>query len=176
MTGMRRGELAGLRWGDVDFDSATVTVRQTVTLAAGEIVFGEPKTARGRRTIDIDAETVTALREHRKCQLEHRMLLGAGWANHDLVFCSPVGQPWKPDSISQAFDRQVTASGLPRVKLHALRHGHATHLLAAGVNPRIVSERLGHASVGFTLDVYAHALPGQQADAAAAVAALVAGS
>jgi integrase len=86
---------------------------------------------------------------------------------------APDGAPWNPDSVGRAFARAVARTELPRVRLHDLRHTHATHLLAAGTNVKIVSERLGHATVGFTLDVYGHVMPGQQADAAAAVAALV---
>ena len=103
------------------------------------------------------------------------MLMGAGYSDGGLVFAQPDGQPWNPDRVSSAFDRAVSKAALPRIRLHALRHTHATHLLATGTNVRIVSERLGHASVAFTLDVYAHALPGQQASAAAATAALVDG-
>ena len=101
--------------------------------------------------------------------------MGAGYDDSDVVFAMPDGRPWNPDSISQAIARLVAASPLPRIRLHDLRHTHATHLLAAGVNPKIVSERLGHTSVAFTLDTYGHVLPGQQADAAAAVAALLDG-
>lgn len=99
--------------------------------------------------------------------------MGAGYDDQDAVFAMPDGQPWNPETISQAFDRLVRASELPRIRLHDLRHTHASHLLAAGVNVKVASERLGHASVAFTLDTYGHVLPGQQADAAAAAAALV---
>lgn len=126
--------------------------------------------------LDLDAATVTALRQHRKVQLEQRMLVGSGYDDRGLVFARPEGAPWNPDSIGQAFQRAVDRSELPRITLHGLRHSHATHLMAAGVNPKVVSERLGHASVSFTLDVYGHVMPGQQADAAAAVAALVDGA
>jgi len=101
------------------------------------------------------------------------MLMGAGYDDQDVLFAMPDGRPWNPEIISQAFVRLVEASGLPRVRLHDLRHTHASHLLAAGVNAKVVSERLGHASVSFTLDTYGHVMPGQQADAAAAAAALV---
>ena len=102
-----------------------------------------------------------------------RLLVAPGWRDDDLVFCSPDGGPWHPDSISTAFARRISRVEVCRIRLHDLRHTHATHLLAAGVNVKVVSERLGHASVAFTLDVYAHVLPGQQAEAAAAAAALV---
>lgn len=173
LTGLRRGEVAGLRWGDINLDRATLTVRHTIGQVGRRVVQGEPKTARGRRTVALDPVTVDVLRGHRRTQAEQRLLIGAGWHDHDLVFASPTGEPWAPDSISQAFDRAVARSGLPALHFHGLRHPHASHLLATGVNVKIVSERLGHASVSFTLDVYGHTMPGQQAGAAAAVATLV---
>ena len=173
MTGLRRAELCGLRWADVDLDGGVLRVRQTITTVDHVPTVGETKTTRSRRTLDIDPQTVTTLRAHRTSQLEERMMMGAGWTDHGLVFAMVDGQPWNPDVITRAFDRLVRASDLPRLRLHDLRHTHATHLLAAGVNVKVVSERLGHASVAFTLDVYGHVLPGQQADAALAVATMV---
>jgi integrase len=173
MTGLRRGELCGLRWADVDLDGATLVVRRTITTVNHELVEGDVKTARSRRSVDIDAATVAVVRAHRTRQLEQRLLVGRGYRDHDLVFASASGEPWNPDSIGQAFGRAVERIDVPRIRLHDLRHTHATHLLAAGVNARIVSERLGHSTVAFTLGVYGHVMPGQQADAAAAVAALV---
>ncbi len=117
--------------------------------------------------------TISALRSHRASQHRARLRAGADWHDTGLVFTMPDGRAWHPDAISRAFARLVQRSALPRIGLHDLRHTHATHLLAAGTNIRVTSERLGHASVAFTLDVYGHVLPGQQADAAAAVAALV---
>ncbi len=175
MTGLRRAELCGLRWADVDLDAGTLTVRQTITTVDHVPTVGDPKTAKSRRTLDLDAETVARLRAHRTAQLEQRMLIGAGWTDHGLVFAMPDGSPWNPDVITQRFALLVKASELPRIRLHDLRHTHASHLLAAGVNVKVVSERLGHSSVAFTLDVYAHVMPGQQAAAAAAVAAIVDG-
>jgi integrase len=167
----RRAELCGLRW--VDVDDTRVMMRQTATLVDGEVVVGEPTTNRSRRTIGLDAATATVLRAHHRSQAETRLLVGTGWHDHGLVFCGPAGEPLNGLSVSQRFDRAVRRSGLPRVRFHDLRHGHTAHLLAAGVNPKVVSERLGHAPVAFTLDAYGHVLPGQQADAAAGIAALV---
>lgn len=175
MTGLRRAELCGLRWSDVDLDAGTLVVRQTITTVDHVPTVGAPKTARSRRTLDLDAGTVARLRAHRTAQLEQRMLMGAGWTDHGLVFAMPDGSPWNPDVITRRFSLLVEKAGLPRIRFHDLRHTHASHLLAAGVNVKVVSERLGHASVAFTLDVYAHVMPGQQADAAAAVAAMVDG-
>ena len=143
---------------------------RTITAVRGEVVEGDVKTPRSRRSIDLDPTTVAALKAH---QLEQRMLMGAGYTDRYLVFGMPDGAPWNPDVVGRAFTREVERTDLPRIRLHDLRHTHATHLLAAGVNMKLVSERLGHATVGFTLDVYGHVMPGQQADAAAAVAALV---
>ena len=175
MTGLRRGELCGLRWTDVDLDAGRLVVRRTITTVDHEPVEGDVKTARSRRGVDLDPETVAILRQHQARQLEERILVGAGYVDRDLVFAAPDGSPWNPDSIGRAFARAVARTDLSRIRLHDLRHSHATHLLAAGQNPKLVSDRLGHATVGFTLDTYGHVIPGQQADAAAAVAALVDG-
>jgi integrase len=133
-----------------------------------------PKTRRSRRTVDLDAVTVAALRAHRRTQRELRLLVGPGWQEHGLVFCAPDGTPANLDAIGRAFTRFVERLDVPRIRFHDLRHTHATHLLAAGENPRLVAERLGHASVAFTLDTYGHVQPGQQA-AAAAVSRLIDG-
>jgi len=173
-TGLRRGEVCGLRWEDLDLDRAVVRVRRTMLVSGNGVVIGQPKTRRSRRTIDLDAGTAAMLRAHRTEQVQQRLLVGAGYSDQGLVFAMPDGQPWQPGAVSRAFDRRVRAMReLPRIRLHDLRHSHASHLLAAGVNVKVVSERLGHSSVGFTLDVYAHVMPGQGADAAAAAAALV---
>lgn len=173
MTGLRRAELCGLRLQDAELDRARLVVRQSITTVDHQPVLGDVKTARSRRVIDIDAMTVSVLRAQRAHQFEERLRAGPAWLDSGLLFTMPDGRGWHPDVISRAFARLVARSGLPRIRLHDLRHTHATHLLTAGTNARVTSERLGHASVAFTLDVYGHVLPGQQADAAAAVAALV---
>ena len=173
MTGLRRAELCGLRWQDIELDKARLVVRQSITTVDHHTVIGDVKTVRSRRVIDLDANTVSVLRAQRTNQLHERLRAGPTWNDSGLVFTMADGQGWHPDVISRAFTRLVEKSGLPRIRLHDLRHTHATHLLAASTNVRVASERLGHASVAFTLDVYGHVLPGQQADAAAAVAALV---
>ncbi len=177
LTGMRRGELCGLGWQSVDLEAQMVTVSRAAVVNGHAVGLGPVKTARARRRIDIDDETCDVLRRHRVAQLEKRLLMGIGWrSTEDLVFTQGDGAPWHPQAVTRAFARLVAKTELPAISLHGLRHSHATHLLAAGVNPRVVSERLGHSSVGFTLEQYAHVLPGQQAAAAAAAAALVAGN
>jgi integrase len=175
LTGLRRGELCGLRWAAVDLDAGRLTVNRTLLAVHGRLVESEPKTARSRRVVDLDPATAATIRDHRRRQREERLEMGVGYQDDGYVFARPDGRPWNPEYVSRVFDRLVAASGLARIRLHDLRHTHTTHLLAAGVNVRIVSERLGHASVAFTLDVYGHVLPGQQASAAAAVAGLVDG-
>ena len=148
MAGLRRGELLGLRWGDVDLDAGRLSVRRQATSVGGVVALGEVKTDRGRRSVDLDAETVATLRAHRQRQREHRLVMGAGWRDHGLVFAAADGSLLHPDKVSKSFNRLVRSAGVPRIRFHDLRHSHATHLIAAGVHPKIVSERLGHASGG----------------------------
>jgi len=173
MTGLRRSEAVGLRWSDVQLDRQRLTVNQAATVVNGDEVVDVPKTRRSRRVIDLDAETVALLQRHRSQQRELFLRLGATATASNRVFTNEIGDPIRPGSIGQAFGRLVESAGVPRIRLHDLRHTHASHLLMAGVNVKVVSERLGHASVSFTLDTYAHVMPGQQAEAAAAAAALL---
>jgi integrase len=173
LTGMRRGELVGLRWSDVDFARRRLTVNQAVTVVDHVEVASVPKTRRSRRVLDLDAVTVATLQQHRSQQRERYLRIGVTATASDRVFTTDIGEPLQPNSVGQAFRRLTIDSGVPVIRLHDLRHTHASHLLMAGVNVKVVSERLGHASVGFTLDTYAHVMPGQQAAAAAVAAALL---
>jgi integrase len=173
MTGLRRGEVVGLRWADVQLDKHRLTVNQAATVVDGDEVVDIPKSRRSRRVIDLDPDTTALLQRHRTRQRELYLRLGASALASDRVFTNDIGEPIRPDSIGQAFSRLVASAGVPKIRLHDLRHTHASHLLLVGVNVKVVSERLGHASVSFTLDTYAHVMPGQQAEAAAAAAALL---
>lgn len=175
MTGMRRGEVLGLRWGDVDLDAARIHVRQALVSVAYELVMSTPKNHRAR-VIDLDAGTVDQLRQHQKRQALGRAEWGADYDDHDLVFCKENGEPLHPQTYSQAFERLVAGSSLPRIRLHDLRHTHATIALSAGIPPKVISERLGHESPAFTLKQYAHVIPGMQAEAAQQIAGLVSGA
>lgn len=172
-TGLRRGELLGLRWADLDLDAGRAAIRQTIVSVDYRIEFSTPKTARGRRVVALDEGTVGALRGHRKTQAEQRIAFGGHYEDQGLIFARPDGSPIHPQVFSDRFDRLIEATGLPRIRFHDLRHTHATLALAAGVHPKVVSERLGHSTVAFTLDVYSHVIPGMQEDAAQKVAALV---
>jgi integrase len=166
-TGMRRGEVLGLRWRDVDFDDRSLSVTQTITTVKNQIVGGEPKTPTSRRNIALDAHTIAGLIEHRRRQAEQRQEAGAAWAvGHDLAFPDETGRPLHPDRLRTAFERVVRRSDLPAIRFHDLRHSYATLALKAGVHPKVVSERLGHATIAITLDLYAHVTPGIDADAA----------
>jgi integrase len=167
-TGMRRGELLGLRWSDVNLDASSITVRQNLVLVDHKRVYSEPKSAAGRRTISIDVETVAVLRAHRARQAAERLAWGAAWTDTGLLFGLEDGNPLHPETVTKCFDRLRRAGGLPATSFHGLRHSHATALLRAGVPIRVVSQRLGHASVAVTLGIYAHVLPGDDEAAASA--------
>jgi integrase len=167
---MRRGEVLGLPWRDVDLGQPRVSVTQTLV---GERRLSSPKTEKGRRSVALDSGTVEGLRAHRARQLEERLAFGPDYENSGLVFCREDGAALSPNAFSQTFDRLVKAAGLPRIRFHDLRHTHATLALQAGVHPNVVSERLGHSTVSITLDIYSHAIPVLQESAAELVAALV---
>ena len=172
-TGMRRGELLGLRWRDIDLDGAAFSVQQTYVRGAEGLAYGAPKTAKGRRRITLDAQTVGILRAHKRAQASLRIRAGSIWKDNDLVFAREDGSPIDPDVVSTQFDRLSAGAGLPRIRLHDIRHTHATLLLLAGVHPKVVSERLGHSSITITLDTYSHVLPGLQEDAVDRLADLI---
>ena len=173
-TGMRRGEVAGLRWRNVDLDAARLTVNQQIVSVEYELIEDDLKTASSRRTIDLDEQTVAMLRRHRRQQLEERMASGQR-GDDGFVFAKPDASPVHPDLISQTFQRFMAQSDLPKIRLHDLRHTHATILLQQNVHPKVVSERLGHSSIAFTMTVYQHVMPGMQAEAAATFGAAVFG-
>jgi len=165
-TGVRRGELLGLRWSDIDLKGSTLTVNQSIERIKGKYQFKAPKTKTSRRTVSLPAVTVDALRDHYKVHLEDRMKLGLGRDPRALVFCRPDGQPMDPDALSKSFCQLVAAANVTPITLHGLRHTHISHLLMDGIHVKVVSERAGHANVNITLGVYAAYIPNMQADAA----------
>jgi integrase len=143
---MRRGEALGLQWGEVRLDAGGLDIRRTLGSVANNLVVGEPKTDKGRRTVSLDPPTVQVLREHRAEQLRIRLSMGSAFVDGDWVFCQPDGSPLHPTRFQRVFHRRTLAAGLPKIRLHDLRHTWATLALCAGVNPKIVQERIGHAS------------------------------
>ncbi len=172
-TGMRRGEVVGLRWSNLDLDRGVLSVIHTVTTVNGAMLESTVKTTKSRRQVSLDAVTVLVLRAHRAKQNAQRLLLGPAWVDHDLVFCEPAGSPLHPDKLTVRFRQLVRASTVPVIRLHDLRHTHATLALRAGVHPKVVSERFGHATTGITLDIYSHVAPELDHQAAEEVAGLL---
>ncbi len=187
LAGLRRGEACGLRWEDVDLDARVLVVRQQVVQVYGRtfacaackaehrnLAFGAPKTASGdARRVDLDEHTVGTLLAHRLAQDLERAQWGEAYVDHGLVFAREDGNPIAPEAVTKAFGDLVRAAGLRPVRVHDLRHGHASVMLAAGVPLAVVSKRLGHSSVSITADTYSHLLEGVGRDAAEAAAALI---
>jgi len=166
-TGLRRGELLALRWRNLDLDQASLIVVETAyKLGNGKYVIKEPKTAHSRRTVCLSPALVALLREYRADHELLRIQLGIGLTDNDFVFIRHDGSPINPNAVTHAFQRVIRKAGLKHVRLHDLRHTHATLMLKAGEHPKVVSERLGHANIGITLDTYSHVLPGLQEAAA----------
>ncbi len=176
-TGLRRGELLGLRWKDVDFAARKIRITSTlqrVRQADGgsALVLVEPKTALARREVALPLFALETLKRHRRQQAERRLQWGEAWHDRDFVFDRGDGRPLDPSDFTRAFKRVAAKVGLSNTRLHDIRHGFATALLAQGVHPKIVSEALGHSSVSFTLDTYSHVVPGLQEAVAQAIQSL----
>jgi integrase len=173
MTGMRRGEALGLRWIDVDLEAGRLSVRRALIPNGAVVVVSEPKTAKGRRSVALDPETVEVLKRQAGQQLADQVKKGDKWTDSGLVFTKEDGEAWHPEVVSRFFRAAVQRSRLPEIRLHDLRHTHATLALRAGIHPKVVSERLGHATIAITLDTYSHAIPAMQEEAAVLIADLV---
>lgn len=167
--GLRRGEIAALRWRDIDLAAAQLAIVQSAEQTKTGVRYKEPKSGRGR-TVALSATLVTELRAHRVQQAQELLQVGKRLSDDDLVVTQADGSPLRPHSLGQEWVRFLARYGaLPRIRFHDLRHAHATHLLASGVHPKVASERLGHSKVAITLDLYSHVLPNMQADAATIV-------
>lgn len=176
LEGLRRGEALGLRWKDVNWDRGTIHVVQTVIADKSNkgtaIVQSRTKTKTGSRTVRLTPDTLDVLKTHRKEQTARR-LASPEWVDNDLIVCTSKGTPVSPANVSRSFERLVALAGVPRIRVHDLRHTSATLLLRAGTAAKVVSERLGHASIGITLDTYSHVLPDMQDTAADAMSTIV---
>jgi integrase len=164
-SGMRRGEILGLRWADIDSERTVARVSRSLQMSRAGLAFEEPKTRRSRRAVALPSFLRPYLDHQEAEQAVRREQAGATWCDLDLVVDSGDGSAWNPDTFSTRWSEAVKSRGLPHVRFHDLRHAHATFMLMQGVHPKVVSERLGHSSVGITLDVYSHVLPMMQTEA-----------
>ena len=172
-TGVRRGEACGLPWPDVDLEAAQLFVGIERVQVGWEVVEDDPKSEAGKRPVALDKDTVAALRSHRKRQLQERLAWGEDWTDSGKVFTHEDGTPLHPDYVTDLFERLAFALGLPPIRLHDLRHGHASYALAAGVDIKVVQERLGHSTERLTRDTYTTVLDEVARAAAEAVAAMI---
>ena len=162
LCGLRRGELAALRWRNVDLTAGQMAIVESAEETAAGVRYKEPKSGRAR-TVALSGIVVVELGAHRARQAEELLRLGVRLADEHFVVAQANGSPLKPTSITHEWVRLLGNTALPRIRFHDLRHAHATHMLANGVHPKVASERLGHSKVGITLDLYSHVLPGMQA-------------
>ena len=173
-TGLRRGELLGLQWEDIDDDRSRLTVRRQIVQLGHETRVGPVKTSSGQdRVVDLDAATVAALLAHRFRQQQQRTVMGPGWVESEHVFTRNDGSTLDPHWVTMRFRELCQEAGVRPIRLHDLRHGQASLMLAAGVPMAVVSKRLGHSSLAITSDTYSHLLEGVGQQAATAAAALV---
>jgi len=176
LTGMRQGELLGLRWEDIDLERGVVHVNRTLQRTRAGLSLQEPKTERSRRAVPIGAGVVEALRRHRREQYQQQLMARPGeWRYTGLVFTVAHGGPVQSRNLERDFKMAVKRAGLPEIRFHDLRHSHATQLLAVGEHPKVVQERLGHSQIRVTLDTYSHVLPSMQREAAEKAERLVLG-
>lgn len=168
-TGLRQGEILGLRWPDLDLDAGTLAVRQAVQKVDGAWQFVEPKSQRGRRTLPLPPQAVAALREQKARVREARAVAGLRWVEWGLVFPTTLGTPLDPSNVTHRLQAALVAAGLPRQRFHDLRHCCATLLLAQGVPARVVQDVLGHSQVSLTLGTYSHVMPTMLQEAADAM-------
>lgn len=178
LEGMRRGEALGLRWGDVNWERSAVHISQTVipdkANRGAAVIRSRTKTSAGARSVKLTPDTLAVLIEHRDRQRFQRQAAGDAWHDHDLIVCTATGTPVNPNNVTRSYNRLVMLAGVPRIRVHDLRHTAATLLLRGGTSAKIVSERLGHATVSITLDLYSHVLPDMQDQAAATMSAMLA--
>lgn len=173
VVGLRRGEVCGLPWPNVDFDVGQLRVDRQLVEVAGRVVLGEPKSKYGERVLALDDDTITLLQEHRRRQLEERMRAGAAWLETGFVFTRLDGGPLTPAWVTRRFAKLAKAAGLPAIRLHDLRHSSASLGLASGESMKEISERLGHSSITITADTYTHVAPALARDSAQRRAALL---
>jgi integrase len=172
-TGLRQGELLGLRWKDVDLAAGKLTVTSALQFIEGKFEFVEPKTVKSRRVVNLPDSLTVALKQHRKRQLEERLLAGSQWIENGLVFATSRGTPLDGVNVTKDFQRMLKNAKLPQRRFHDLRHTAATLLMAQNVHPRIVGELLGHTEARTTLDLYSHVSSAMRKEAVGQLDAII---
>ncbi len=165
-TGMRRGEVLGVRWQDIDLEGKKISVTRSLVYDDEGFRFSEPKTASSKRLISIDDDLAHELKSYKAQQNHFKLALGSEYNDGDLVCCREDGRPIYPRTLAIHFDSLIKKASVPKIRLHDIRHTHATILLKLGENPKVVSERLGHSTVTMTLDTYSHVTPDMQENTA----------
>jgi integrase len=171
-TGMRRAEVLGLHWRDVDLETGQILICSTLVEVGGQLQLGEPKTRAGRRKITITADTVVVLREHLDRQMAERAKAMEGWHESGLVFTSSIGTPISPGNLSRAYKALQRSAGVPEIRFHDLRHTAASLSIRRGDSAKIVADRLGHTDVAFTMNTYVHLFAEQRREGAFGIADL----
>jgi integrase len=156
--GLRRGEVLGLCWEDVDYRNNTISINQTITHGKHGLTFTTPKTESSRRTILVSEKLIQLLKEHRKDQDEMREFFGRGYMENNLVNCRKDGSPITPSALSHKFSTRLETKGLKHIRFHDLRHTNATLMLKHNIPAKVASSRLGHSTIGITMDLYSHVL------------------
>lgn len=177
MCGLRRGEILALRWRNIELgeDRRQISIVQSAEQTKDGVRYKEPKSGKAR-TVAISSTVLAELKAHKARQAEEQLRLGLRPDADSFVVAQVDGSPLQPRSLTHEWVRLITKTTLPRIRFHDLRHTHASQMLSAGVHPKVASERLGHSTIGITLDLYSHVMPGMQADAAEQVDAAIRGA
>jgi integrase len=173
--GLRRGEVSGLKWQNIDLEAGVVRVVETRVVVSAKPTASTPKTSAGRRAIPLDDRLVSELKSHRARQATERLTAGEAWEDTDYLFVDELGRPYRPETLSRQFTKLSSKAGLRAIRLHDTRHTAASLMLAAGDAPKVVAELLGHSSPTITVNVYQHLLPGMGEAAGARLTGLLGG-
>jgi integrase len=175
--GMRRGELCGLKWEDLDLNPETgvLRIRRTRIIVSGETLVSTPKTKAGRRNVPLDTTLVSILRSHKARQRREKLAAGGAYVDEGYLFADELGRPYRPNWVNLRFEELAKDAGLPRLRVHDMRHTAASLMLANGTPTRVVTELLGHANSTVTLNLYAHVLPGMAEEAGEQLSQMVLG-
>ena len=166
MTGLRRGELLGLRWKDVNFTAKQIAIRKSLTRRDSEYVLTEPKSDSSIRTVAVPSIVIKTFKKERKKQAERELKYEGGYNEKGLIFTKKDGSFIHPNTLTRHYKKILKKANLPEIRFHDLRHTHATLMLSQGEEPKVISERLGHSTISITLDRYSHVLPNMQQEAA----------